>query len=329
MKNRIQVCESYQAIILILAAITVAGSIVYFIKKRQSETPPNKWRKVGEISSPMWIFPVKSCGPIIVNEFECGLLGPENEYLRDRSFMLIKKDEFVSARTYPKMVLVTPRIVKSVLYLNAPGMDEISVDIQKVTDENKKANVRLWKDRADVIDCGNEAAAWFSKYLLDVNEAFRLVYYPSTEPKPVIEPKGYRFKTAERKDTGMLHDETSYMLMNLSSFDDLNTKLEKPVGPLQFRPNFVVKGATAWEEDSWKWLKIGEVIFQNVQPCVRCMFTTIDPQTGERDKNEQPLKTLKKFRAFEKISSSPSFGIHLGMRVPGIVKAGDSVYVGY
>jgi uncharacterized protein YcbX len=92
-----------------------------------------------------------------------------------------------------------------------------------------------------------------------------------------------------------------------------------------------VKGPAAWEEDSWKFVKIGdEVTFKKAQPCTRCMLTTIDPTTGERSKDEQPIKTLRKFRLFPQISStSPVFGIHLGLRTPGKVKTGDAVYISY
>lgn len=119
--------------------------------------------------------------------------------------------------------------------------------------------------------------------------------------------------------------------MNMGSFDDLNKKIEKPVGPLQFRPNFVVSGPAAWEEDKWKFVRIGDdVVFRTIQPCTRCMLTTIDPMTGERNKDEQPIKTLRKYRCFQNISkTSPVFGIHLGLRLPGIVKSGDPVYASY
>jgi len=146
-------------------------------------------------------------------------------------------------------------------------------------------------------------------------------------PKSTI--KKNIFEVADDKDTGSLHDETSFMLMNQGSFDDLNTRIESPVTPLQYRPNFVVKGPAAWEEDSWRWLKIGDqVTFKNVQPCMRCIFTNIDPATGERNPQMEPLKTLKGFRVNERLSTSPWFGIHLGIRSEGKVKVGDIVYVG-
>lgn len=76
---------------------------------------------------------------------------------------------------------------------------------------------------------------------------------------------------------------------------DLNSRLDEPVTPQQFRMNFVVKGATAYEEDKWDWVKIGNVILRNIRPCTRCIFTTIDPETGTKHANAEPLKTLKTY----------------------------------
>lgn len=285
---------------------------------------------MGEIDGDMWIFPFKSCGPLVVNEFDCGKLGAYNIF-RDRTFMLVRasNNEFVTARTYPRMVLIKPEIINEfVLSLSAPGMDDIIIDIETFKDSKANIIASVWKDKAPVIDCGDEIAKWFSQFLLEKDDGFRLVYYPSNNPKPYIPKRIKKFPAASGIDTGTLHDETSYMLMNLSSFDDLNTKLEKPAIPLQFRPNFVVKGPRAWEEDHFKWIKIGnDAVFKKIEPCLRCMLTTIDPYLGERNKDEEPIKTLKTFRVFPEIGKSPVFGVHLGLRSAGKVKSGDAVYV--
>lgn len=289
-----------------------------------------RWRKVGEISD-LWIFPVKSCGPIKINEIGCGKIGPEDGYfLRDRVFVVTRPDgEAVTARTYPKMVLISPKIEGAVLTLSAPGAKDLEINIAELYKSSNFATARIWGDEAKCVDCGDEAAQWFSKVILDVNEGFRFVFYPSSEPKPEIKNKNYLFEQADQKDSGSLHDETSYMLMNQGSFDDLNTKIDKAVSPLQYRPNFVVEGPAPWEEDSWTWIKIGDkTTFRNVQPCIRCIFTNIDPTTGERHPKSEPLTTLKTFRSFKKIAAGPWFGIHLGIREKGNVKVGDAVYVG-
>lgn len=266
----------------------------------------------------------------MLDTINCGPLGPHVDQLRDRVFMVVRPGgEYVTARTYPKMVLIKPTIDGDVMTLSAPGMQEVKINISELYTSNFTMKINLFGDDADCIDCGDDVAQWFSKYISDESEGFRFVFYPSSEPKPVIKNKNYLFKQPDRKDSGALHDETSFMLMNQGSFDDLNMRIEQPVTPLQCRPNFVVEGPQAWEEDSWKWVKIGEnTIFRNVQPCIRCVFTTINPLTGERHPKMEPLKTLKTFRTFENIASNPWFGIHLGIRSIGKVKLGDDVYVG-
>jgi uncharacterized protein YcbX len=60
----------------------------------------------------------------------------------------------------------------------------------------------------------------------------------------------------------------------------------------------------------------------------RCIFTNIDPETGIRNEDGEPLKTLKEYRKIPECGDSPILGIHLGTRKEGIVSIGDAVYVG-
>lgn len=61
-----------------------------------------------------------------------------------------------------------------------------------------------------------------------------------------------------------------FMMINAQSVQDLNTRIDHAVTPLQFRPNLVVKGAAAFDEDTWKWVRIGDnLIFKYTGPCLR------------------------------------------------------------
>ena len=42
------------------------------------------------------------------------------------------------------------------------------------------------------------------------------------------------------------------------SMEDLNSRMEKPLPIIRFRPNIVVKGAKAFDEDHWAEITIGE-----------------------------------------------------------------------
>lgn len=88
------------------------------------------------------------------------------------------------------------------------------------------------------------------------------------------------------------------MLMNLSSVEDLEELVNKPIDPLQFRGNFHLRmdEHVPYAEDSWQWIRIGEdAVFRIVAPCTRCIFPNINVTTGQRDPEGQPLKMLKRY----------------------------------
>lgn len=67
-------------------------------------------------------------------------------------------------------------------------------------------------------------------------------------------------------------------------------------GSADFRPNLVVGGCGPFAEDEWQRLRIGEVEFDAVKGCTRCLFTTVDPETGLKRPDLEPLRTLGTYR---------------------------------
>ncbi|XP_011315393.1 mitochondrial amidoxime reducing component 2-like [Fopius arisanus] len=304
----------------------------WWLSRSKRERPPTNWRKVGELSD-MFVFPVKSLGAVKENAMECTQLGLKSGWLRDRILMVIDLDgRFVTGRQMPNMVQITPSVAGSSLTLRASGMMAISVDLSKL---GKSFRVAVWGQPVPACDCGEDIARWLSRFLLQEDTGLRLVYYPFDGPYRDVRICHQGFPLLENADVGAYPDATSYTLMNETSITDLNTRIEHPVTAQQFRPNFVVKGADPLDEDHWDWVKIGSVIFRNVKPCTRCIFTTIDPDTGVKHPKAEPLKTLKRYRQIQdpvmkKITKEcPVMGIHLGLRGPnGVVRLGDPIYVG-
>jgi len=112
------------------------------------------------------------------------------------------------------------------------------------------------------------------------------------------------------------------LITNQGSLDDLNTKLSAPIGMDRFRPNIVVSGAPAWDEDTWHEIRIGEVSVTAVKPCARCVVTTTDQLTGER--SHEPLATMSTFR---KLGHGVIFGQNLIHRTLGTIRVGDAVTI--
>ncbi|XP_058804398.1 mitochondrial amidoxime-reducing component 1 [Phymastichus coffea] len=317
------------------AIVVGAGTAVFLVwwwwSKRQRERPPLKWRKVGELSD-LICFPVKSLGPVRLNEFECTQLGLKFGWMRDRTLMVIDLDgQFVTGRQYPRMVQIIPSMAGSILTLKAPGMMSISVDLARLMGRFRAS---VWGQAVAACDCGEEVARWLSRFLLQEDRGLRLVYYPLDKPSRKVRSKNDGFPLTISEDTGAYPDATSYTLENEASIADLNSRIDEPVVPQNFRCNFVVKGAEPYEEDAWDWVKIGNVYFRNVKPCTRCIFTTVQPETGQKNLNFEPLKTMRKYRTItdplyrKYTGDSPVMGIHLGLRGPkAIVRLGDPVYV--
>ncbi|MCE6982444.1 MOSC domain-containing protein, partial [Pseudomonas frederiksbergensis] len=106
--------------------------------------------------------------------------------------------------------------------------------------------------------------------------------------------------------------------------DDLVDKVGRPLEMLRFRPNLVVEGSAAFAEDGWKRIRIGAVEFRVLKPCERCIMTTIDPQTGERSPDREPLATLRTYRQKE---GDVLFGQNLVADGAGVLEVGMAVTV--
>lgn len=205
-----------------------------------------------------------------MDEFECSQIGIENENIRDRVFMIVTSSgEFITARTHPSFVHIMPSIKGDIMTLSAPGMDNLEIDINRLYIISA-SKATIWEQQVNVVDAGDDAAQWISKFALKKDSGLRLVFYPQTFPTREVREKNKVFDTMISEDSGALHNTTSFMLINEASIADLNLRVEKQVTALQFRPNIVIRGPTAYAEDSWKWLKIGDkTVFRNVKPCGR------------------------------------------------------------
>jgi uncharacterized protein YcbX len=89
-----------------------------------------------------------------------------------------------------------------------------------------------------------------------------------------------------------------------------------------------VDGVPAFDEDTWRIIRIGEVVFHVVKPCCRCKATTVDPKTGVMDQRPQPqpLAELTQFRQ-DKATKLVMFGQNLLAANEGVVRPGDRVFV--
>ncbi|MCG6200081.1 YcbX family protein [Psychromonas antarctica] len=258
-----------------------------------------------QILNDIYIYPIKSIKAI--NQPAAYV---EEKGLRfDRRYMLVDlQGEFITGRTHPQLTQITVQFSRKLLLVDAPNMPTLSIDPEQFSTSMQTSQV--WSDTVEVLHCHDDYDQWFSNYL---QYPCQLVFF-SDETKRLLK---------NRKTQVSFADGYPLLLINQTSVDFLNARLEKPVTPLHFRPNIVVQGDFPFIEDSWARIKIGEVEFEVSKPCSRCLFTNVDPQTGVAD-NDQPLKTLATFRYHQ---GNIDFGQNLIPLNSGIIRTGDEIKI--
>ena len=172
------------------------------------------------------------------------------------------------------------------LTLSAPGHSALEIALP---DNNAELRgVTIFRDSLRVPDAGDEAGAWVSEF---IGKPTRLVQIPLDRARTT--QAGY----GKDDDQVAFADGFPLLLIGQASLEDLSQRVGRPLEMLRFRPNLVIQGSDAYAEDSWKRIRIGEVEFRVVKSCSRCILTTIDPQTGQRSEDREPLATLQKYRA--------------------------------
>ncbi len=173
--------------------------------------------------------------------------------------------------------------------------------------------VDIWKDRVVAIWPDLPADRWISRIL---GHPCRFVYLPENGSR--IADNRY---TAFEVNVSFA-DAFPYLLIGQSSLDDLNNRLSTNLSMKRFRPNIVIDGSEAFDEDHWKKIRIGNSVFQLVKQCDRCVVPSIDPETGLKGK--EPLKTLAKYR---KLGDKIYFGQNMIIEGCGPVFIDDEVEI--
>ncbi|MBI2380323.1 MAG: MOSC domain-containing protein [Gammaproteobacteria bacterium] len=262
------------------------------------------------ILSEINLYPIKSAAQVRVAEAEVEARGLRG----DRRWMLIDEaGQFLTQRKHPHMALIRVRIEANFLMLDAPEMETLVVPY--AFERREVREVTVWRDRVPAWILPAAVNDWLSRYL---GFGCALVHMGEEQRRGVDPTYG------RPEDTVSFADGFPLLLIGEASLADLNTRLAKPVGMNQFRPNLVVAGGEAYAEDGWKRIRVGECEFDIVKPCARCVLTTVDPARGVADPGREPLRTLM---AYRNQAGGVMFGQNLIPRRLGLIKAGDGVEV--
>ncbi|MCH2107961.1 MAG: MOSC domain-containing protein [Polyangiaceae bacterium] len=295
------------------------------------------------------IYPIKSCAGI---ELESAEHGPGG--LRfDRRWMLVDSHgAFLSQRTHPQFAgiqtmlfdrerrpwnassetpvhflgvfmssdgsLSSPELLSVELLEKAGGL-LLPLEVK----DGPSCQVEVWNDQVRALEY-SPGSDWFRAHF---DQDLRLVYLPEKELRQV---NPHRSRPGDRVGFA---DGYPLLLVNGASLDSLNSMIaggvdaaqRSKISPLsweRFRPNLILEGLPAWDEETWREIKIAEFMADVPKLCERCVVTTIDPTS--RQKGPEPLKTLAREKKWQ---GALWFGANLILRGDGVISLGSPVEV--
>uniref|UniRef100_E1T831 MOSC domain protein beta barrel domain protein n=1 Tax=Burkholderia sp. (strain CCGE1003) TaxID=640512 RepID=E1T831_BURSG len=262
--------------------------------------------------SELFIYPIKSCAGIALNEAR--LLATGLEY--DRYWMAVDAEgAMLTQRAHPRMALIKVEIAGHELVIRAPGMSELRTPLDAAQlSAPAKVATKVWRDAAYGLDTGDACAAWFSDFL---GMPVRLLRF-DPERERIVDPV---YTQSVGGATTHFADGFPLLVIGQASLDDLNARLNAKGAPSipidRFRPNIVLTGLDAYEEDYVETLGMdgtqpteARVELRLVKLCARCPMPTIDQAKGERDPEwpNEPSDTLSVYRANPQRNGAVTFG---------------------
>ena len=115
-------------------------------------------------------------------------------------------------------------------------------------------------------------------------------------------------------------DYPSISLCNTASHRAVEQRLGRKLSICRWRGNIWFDGLPLWEEFDWldREVRIGDAVFHVKERITRCLATTANPETGQRDAD-----TLGALRSWD----HQDFGVYATVIRGGTIRRGDEVQV--
>lgn len=278
-------------------------------------------------------YPIKSCAGIAHEQALIHSGGLE----RDRHWVIVDaQGVFMTQREMPRMVLIQPILSDDGLTLRAPGVSDFFLASPQgaAYAEARPIPVTIWGTPTLGADEGDAVAGWLNAFLGVPCRLLR--QHPQAErvaslshvqtwrehhPDEPI-PERHEFAFA---------DGFPFLVTNHASLQELNHHLDAKglsgVDMIRFRPNIVLDGLEAYDEDYLAGFRTSACTFAFVKACARCPIPNVDPVTGLTA--PEPGLTLAEHRLKEQ---GVLFGVNAVVSTPAAgtqLRVGDAIELDY
>ncbi len=254
----------------------------------------------------LWQYPIKSCAGISVQQANAD----EEGFTGDRRFQwVLDNGRFVSQREFPRLGLIKAQWHDDQLSISTRERQWLVTQ----QDFSGERNVTIWNDSLLAESYSGSLNAAVSEML---GVSVTLVRMPE---------RGRSISDPAAEGHVSFADGFPYLLTTMQSLAELNSRLTIPVTMQHFRSNIIIDGEAPYAEDGWSRLAIGDLVFRIVKPCSRCVMTTVNPDTVEKRRDGEPLKTLASYRMTE--PGKILFGVNMVVEQAGKCRVGDAVTI--
>ncbi len=261
--------------------------------------------------SQLFIFPIKSLGPISLDEVVVEAAG----FQGDRRFMLVDAlGVFITQRTRPDLTRFQVEV-------NEEGyrvFDRLS-GFSKVLNNNPQLldalQVNLWDDHLEVREVGEGWSDWFTELL---DEPIHLVMQVPENPRLIAE----KYQTVGSEQSSFA-DSLPILVASEASYVQLEAVYGSSIDYHRFRANMIVTGSDAFSEDTWHEISINSVRLFGAKPCARCQLINVEPATGDVDKGG----VLKALASFRQKDNKVYFGQQMVPIQWGKIRVGDELTI--
>ncbi|MBO6557848.1 MAG: MOSC domain-containing protein [Pseudomonadales bacterium] len=258
----------------------------------------------------LYSYPVKSCRGSPMDAVDVSPQGIKG----DRQLMILREGKFVNQAFLPKLATVeTKRLDASLIEFKHESSSPL---VHQVTSDGEVVVIDFYGNQVAVIDQGDALALFVSEA---IGDEVRVVGLKETFQRAVPLEE---FSVVDGIDQSRFVDVAPILVTSVASLADLNGRLSEAVPMERFRPNIVIEGLEAFDEDNVSAFEGDGWRLVRATHCERCAVTCTDHLTGERSR--EPLATLKSYRHREGgYAGGVMFGAYMGVEGTASIRIGD------
>ncbi|GAA6133266.1 MOSC domain-containing protein [Oceaniserpentilla sp. 4NH20-0058] len=235
--------------------------------------------------SQLYTYPVKSLTGISSDKISIDEFGP----IWDRRIMVVDQNgKFLTQRQLIQMSQVATKFEDETLMLSFKEQN-ITIQLSELPMLDKEIAVSVWNDEVLAVELPASINSWMSDVL---EKQVKLCFIKQDTHRQVD------LNFAKKGDRTGFSDGFPFLILSEASLEFLSDDIGYPLAAERFRPNIVVAGCDAFEEDTWSSIEINGILFDIVKPCSRCVIPTINPKTAIKE--PQVMQVLLKHRKLDK-----------------------------